>query len=194
MRERGDSQLAIVGRYPVEEIHHHGHSNFDRLLHEVQGPARHEGSRADHDEERPTRYSRNLSGVRHEDLQDRCCQVGRVATADSCANSTAKSRSSSARPVVRPLATPEVGSKCRCGPTVRRTARPSRAAAAYLPRRLPTPLAHAAARVAAATTSAGFIDSSISVAGPRAPREKSPGSAWPSVNDNGVVYAAIPSS
>ena len=41
---------------PVEEIRStkDGHSQFDGLLHEVQGPARNQGFPADHDEEWPT--------------------------------------------------------------------------------------------------------------------------------------------
>jgi len=41
---RADSQLAIVGRHLFEEVRQGGHNDFDWLLHEVQGPARNQGS------------------------------------------------------------------------------------------------------------------------------------------------------
>ena len=75
--QRGD--IAACSRHQNSQLRRptkDDHSQFDGLLHEVQGPARNQGFPADHDEEWPTCYSRILPEVRHEDLQDRCCQVG----------------------------------------------------------------------------------------------------------------------
>jgi hypothetical protein len=54
---------------------HHASYNSYRLLHEMQGAARHQESQGDHDEKRPTGYRGDLRYMRYQDIQNRRKQI-----------------------------------------------------------------------------------------------------------------------
>jgi hypothetical protein len=99
--------LLSSGDILFEEVCHDGHSDFDRLLHEVQGPARNQRPQADYDEERPTRDRRLLPGLRHEDLQDRRRQVeSRAASVDEALLEIQAGERAGSTPCCNPCAVP----------------------------------------------------------------------------------------
>jgi hypothetical protein len=65
-------------------IYGQGPGHCHRLLHEVQDAARDQERKADHHEEWPAGYGRNVPGVQHQNVQDRRQQVSPSKRAIRC--------------------------------------------------------------------------------------------------------------